>query len=345
MATLVDLASRYRWELMLLVGIPIFEQAWWWLLPHILGNFNLSLDYWSCPPDYSCPPRFISPFLNISLYLLGFFYFHVRRTGRTTLTLLWAFAFVSEAVETATYLLLTVDYLGQWSTIEISGSGWSWQMGLEFLPATMVLVWFARQASKISFGHALVLIGLTNFLFSFGVVISNLENALFADWAESWIWVTFHLLVTLFALWVLSRVDVSREKHQPNIERWTGGWRIPSLFAPLTRLAVQVLPRFDPASGISKELIIALIGLYLLPLVYFHLRSWVVYGFDSPIPIVLEMVTILYTPLLTVIVILLAYAVRVDEPTEDLETAEPKTSPPKPFLCPSYSSPEEPPTS
>ena len=153
MTTLTDLASRYRWELMLLIGIPVIEQTIWWLLPHILGNFNIAFEVWSLP-------ALLRPFLNISLLLLVFFYFQVRGLRRAILSLVWTLAFVYEAVETATYLLLEVDYLEQWSAIEISRPGSTWHIGLDFLPPTMVLVWFARQASKISFSHALVLIGL-----------------------------------------------------------------------------------------------------------------------------------------------------------------------------------------
>ena len=341
MATLTDLASRYRWELMLLVGIPLIERTTLWLLPHILGNFNLSLDYWSCPPDYYCLPFYISPFLNISLYLLGFFYFHVRRTDRTTLTLLWAFAFVSEAVGQATYLLLTVDYLEQLSTIEISDTDWDWHLGLVFLPTTMVLVWFARQASRTSFNHALVFIGVAIALNSSSLYVPGIVFTLLEDWAVVW-WdfAVLALAVTLFAIWVLSRLDLPREKHEADIERWISSWNIPVVSVPLRRLAVRILPRFDPARGISKELLAVLFGLYLLPLVYFQLRSWVFYRFDSGFPIVLEVVSILYTPLLTVIVILLAYAVRVRQPPEGPGTINPTAKPTKPFLSPSYGSEE-----
>ena len=43
MPTLTHLASRYRWELMLLVGIPFINYMSRWLLIKILVNFNLSL--------------------------------------------------------------------------------------------------------------------------------------------------------------------------------------------------------------------------------------------------------------------------------------------------------------
>ena len=316
MTTLTDLASRYRWELMLLIGIPVIEQTIWWLLPHILGNFNITFDVWSLPP-------FLRPFLNTSLLLLGFFYFHVRRLGRITLSLLWAFAFVYEAVETATYLLLNVNYLEQWSAIEISGSGWTWHISLEFLPPTIVLVWFARQASRISFSHALVLIGLATPGYVSRMIMSNLVFARFEDRAAAWDLGAFALVVMLFAVWVLSRLDVPKEKHETDIERWIGSWDIPVFGAALRRLAVRVLPLFDPARGISKELLVALFGLNWLLHAYLSLRSWVVYDFELATFTVTTVVAIVYTPLWTVLVILLAYAVRVRQPPERPSTIEP----------------------
>ena len=338
MATLTQLASRYRWELMLLVGIPFVEWTIWWLLPHILANFNVTFEVW-----FSL--ILIRPFLNISLLILGLFYFQVRRLGRTTLSLLWVFSIVYEAVETTTYLLLDVSDLGQWPAIEISGSGWTWHMSLEFLPATIVLVWFARQASRISFNHALVLIGLATPGYVSSMILSSLVFARFEDRAVAWDLAAFALLFTLFAIWVLSRLNLPREKHEADTKLWIGSWNIPVVSVPLRSLALRVLPRFDPARGISKELLVALFGLHLLPQVYPELKSWFVYGFDSALPIAIRVGTVVFIPLWTVIVILLAYAVRVDEPTEDSTTTEPKTKPSKPFLCPKYSSQEKPPTS
>ena len=297
MATLTHLASRYRWELMLIVGIPVIDRTIWWLLPHIFGNFDVTFEVRSLP-------LFIRLLLNVSLLLLGLFYFQVRRLGRTTLSLLWVFAIVYEAVEITTYQLLDVSDLGQRLAIEISRSEWTWHFGFEFLPTTIVLVWFARQASKISFGHALVLIGLAT--------------------------PGFALLFALFAIWVLSRLDLPREKHEADIERWTASWNLPVVSVPLRRLAVRILPRFDPARGIGKELLVTLFVLGFLPQVYLGLRSWFVYGFDSALPIAIRVITIAYMPLGVVLVILLAYVVRVRQPGERPGTIEPKARPTKP---------------
>ena len=338
MATLTQLASRYRWELMLLVGIPFIERTIWWLLRHILANFNVTFEVWSLP-------SLISPFLNISLLILGLFYFQVRRLGRTTLSLLWVFSIVYEAVETTTYLLLDVSDLGQWPAIEISGSGWTWHFGFEFLPTTIVLVWFARQASKISFGHALVLIGLATPGYVSSMIISSLVFARFEDRAVAWDFAAFALLFTLFAIWVLSRLSLPREKYEADIERWIGSWSIPVVSVPLRSLALRVLPLFDPARGISKELLVVLFVLHFLPQVYLELRIWSVYGFDSPLPIAIQVVTFAFLPLWIVLVILLAYAVRVRQPTDGPGTINPTAKPTKPFLSPRYGSQEEHPIS
>ena len=301
---------------MLLIGIPVIEQTIWWLLPHILGNFNIAFEVWSLP-------ALLRPFLNISLLLLVFFYFQVRGLRRAILSLVWTLAFVYEAVETATYLLLEVDYLEQWSAIEISRPGSTWHIGLDFLPPTMVLVWFARQASKISFSHALVLIGLFIPGYVSRMIMSNFVFARFEDRAAAWDLGAFALVVMLFAVWVLSRLDVPREKHETDIERWVGSWDIPVFGAALRRLAVRVLPLFDPARGISKELLVALFGLNWLLHAYLSLRSWVVYDFELATFTVTTVVAIVYTPLWTVLVILLAYAVRVRQPPERPSTIEP----------------------
>ena len=348
MATLTQLASRYRWELMLIVGIPFIERTIWWLLPHILGNFDMTFDIWSLPP-------FLRPFLNVSLILLALFYFQVRRMGRTILSLLWAYAFVSEAVNIVASPYTYLSDPGQirefsqswWARWEVSVGWWSIDVAYlqSILLTILVLVWFARQASKISFGHALVLIGLATPGYVSSMIMSSLVFARFEDRAVAWDIAAFALLFTLFAIWVLSRLDLPREKHEADIERWIGSLNIPVVSVPLRRLAIRILPRFDPARGIGKELLVALFVLHFLPQVHLELRSWFIYGFDSALPIAIRVGTIAFIPLWIVLVILLAYVVRVRQPPERPGTIEPKTKPPKPFLCPSYSSPEEPPTS
>ena len=315
---------------MLLIGIPLIERTSWWLLPHILGNFNLSLAVWPCPPDYSCLPRYVSLFLNISLYLLGFFYFHVRRMGRTTLSLLWAFAFVSEAVTTAVWLpsnlidhewWLEVSSAPWWVWWVYTGNWWRswWNTVVPVIPQIMVLVWFARQASRISFGHALVFIGLAIAFSSTGLrapigILGSLR-------VGYWDFVIMALVVMLFAVWVLSRLDVPREKHETDIERWIGSWDIPVFDIPvfgaaLRRLAVRVLPRFDPVRGISKELLVALFGLNCLLNAFVRLRYSIGVDFETAILVIRDSLvySIVFWPLSVALVILLAYAVRVRQP-------------------------------
>ena len=75
MHTLTDLASRYRWELMLLIGIPFINYMSEWLLIKILVNFNLSLADRFCPSGLNCSPDYVPPFFSIWLpLLLGYLY-------------------------------------------------------------------------------------------------------------------------------------------------------------------------------------------------------------------------------------------------------------------------------
>ena len=201
---------------------------------------------------------------------------------------------------------------------------WTWWNEGQTFIHLIILMWFARQASKISFSHALVLIGLVNFLFDFVLVMPNLVFVLLEARPAAFDIAAFAILVTLFAVWVLSRLNVPREKHETDIERWVGSWDIPVFGAALRRLAVRVLPLFDPARGISKELLIALFALNWLQSAYLRLRSWVVYDWELDIVIEAFVVPVfVYWPLWIVLVILLAYGVRVRQPRERPATIEP----------------------
>ena len=306
---------------MLLVGIPFINYMSRWLLITILANFDLSLADWFCPSGLNCSPDYVPTFFSIWLpLLLGFlYYFHVRRIRRTTLSLLWAYAIVITAYGTAISLLFAGMDPEWWFR-----APWTWwNEGQTFIHLT-ILMWFARQASKISFSHALVLIGLVNFLFGFGLVMHNLVFALLEDRPGAFDIAVVAILVTLFALWVLLRLDVPREKHEPDIECWIGSWDIPVFGSAVRRLAVRILPRFDPARGITKELIVALFGLNWLLHAFWSLRLWIGQDFEIANFIKGTVVPVfVYWPLWMVLVILLAYGVRVRQPRERPATTEP----------------------
>lgn len=325
---------------MLLVGIPAIDHTSRWLLIKILANFNLSLPDLICSPQI-CSPDYVPTLFSIWLpLLLGYlYYFHVRQLGRTILSLLWALAFVTTAV--GIIMSLPYDVIGiEWSL----RAPWSWLNEIYALFFLFVLIWFARQASRVSFSHALVLIGLSIFLFNFGLVMNNLVFPLLEDRTVSWEFVALNLAGILFALWVLLRLGVPSERHEADVERWIDSWDIPFYGAALRRLAVRILPRFDPARDISKELLAALFGLFLLPQAYGALRFWDLYRFETAETTATTVAGIAYAPLWIVLVILLAYAVRVRQPTEGPEN-DPKAGPTKPFLSPRYGSQEKPPIS
>ena len=326
---------------MLLVGIPFIDQMSTWLFIKILANFNLSLPDLICHPQI-CSPEYVPNFFSmwLPLLLVYFYYSRVRHLGRPILSLLWAYAFVSTAV--GTVMSLPHDVIGiEWRF----RAPWSWLDEIQTLIHFFILIWFARLASRFSFSHALVLIGLSNFLFGLGLSLSNLLFRLLEESVIAWDILALTLVGNFFAFWVLLRLDVPRENRETDIERWIGSWDIPFYGVKLRRLAVRVLPRFDPAVNISKELLVGLFGMYLLPQVYIVLRFWDFYRFETVESTAITVVGIVYTPLWIVLVILLAYAVRVRQPPESPTTIEPTATPTKPFLCPSYDSQEKPPTS
>lgn len=314
MATLTQLASRYRWELMLFVGIPFIEWTTWWFLPHILSNFNIAFDVDSFP-------SYIAPFQNLSLALLGVLYFRVRRLGRAMLSLLWAFAFAYEVVVTAGHLVLNATDPEGWSAVSAT---W-WSVGI-FLVSIMILVWFARVASRTSFNHALVLIGLAIVLNGSYLLTSDLIFARFVDGPVAWDFVVTALVVTLFAVWVLARLDLAGGPHETDIERWALSLNVPIFGDLLRRFTVRMLPRFDPANGVNKELIITLFGMSWLLVVYITLRSQVGHNLETVDLILVPVLGIVLWTFSIALAIILAYVLRVRRQPESPSTLEPTST-------------------
>ncbi len=288
---------------MLFIGITLVEQTSWWLLTHVFGNFNITF-------DVDSSPSYTAPLLNVSLVLLGILYFRVRRLGRTTLSLLWGFAFVYEAVATVDYLVLDVADIEQSSVVSAS---W-WSLGT-FLASNAILVWFARQASTTSFNHALVLIGLATVFNGLGLLMPNLVFARFVGGPVAWDLVVITLLVTLFAVWVLSRLDMAGGPQETDFKHRGGSLNVAVFSDAIDRFTSQVLPRFDPACGSYRETILTLFGMSGLLPVYITLRIWA--GHDLEVTeFVPPVLGIMIWILSLVLVILIAYAVRVRQPPE-----------------------------
>lgn len=299
---------------MLFIGIPLVEQTSWWLLTNILGNFSITFDIDSFP-------SYIAPFLNISLVLLGILYFRVRRLGRAMLSLLWGFAFVYEVIVTTDHLVLNVTDPERWSVV----SGTWWSVGA-FLVSIMTLVWFARLASRISFNHALVLIGLATVLSGSGLLIQNLIFARFVGGPLTLDFVVIALVVTLFAVWVLARLDLAGGPHETEFKHWAYSLNVPVFGGAVDRFTVRVLPRFDPACGSYREVILTLFGMSWLLVVYITLRSLVGRDLETVDLVLVPVLGIMLWTLSIALTIILAYVLRVRRQPESPSTLEPTST-------------------
>ena len=190
-------ALRYQWAVLLFVGVPSVWAIGWWLVYDLL-SLGDPLRRW------------LAPLLVVWLapLLLGVFFLPVRRLGRPTLSLVWGFALVATSVSAALFTFF-FNVPVHWLTYHIV---WA--------PAsTIVVVWFARRASAISFRHMLLLVGLWTAItwtgqllyppstrvsgFGWSFSWPGMGWALLSDWIEYSIYVAY----VLTAIWALSHAD------------------------------------------------------------------------------------------------------------------------------------------
>ena len=193
-------ALRYQWTVLLFVGVPAVVVIGWRLVyaPLSLGD-PLALTGWLAP------------------LLLGVFFLPIRRLGRPTLSLVWGFALVTTSVGAA-YTTFAVNVYVHWTPYP-----WMPYFIAQTLAHTIVVVWFARRASAISFRHALLVVGLWTALVWYAALMSPpfLRNS-GLDWSSDspghrwallgqWIDYAVYAAYILTAIWVLSHADSAKE--------------------------------------------------------------------------------------------------------------------------------------
>ena len=151
----------------------------------------------------------------LGLLLLGGFYILVRRMGRPMLSLVWAYAFAESVI--IGIVALFIHMIG-------AGVDWWWFA----LTSTILLIRFAGKASRISFSHGLLLVGLSPVLLGPTSIIPpiveyigasevsyfNASGRLLISWSPIWLFllrdcVPYLIGVAhiLYAVWVLAHVD------------------------------------------------------------------------------------------------------------------------------------------
>ena len=149
------LLGRHRWELLLLVGIPavafIFSGVGVGVGPWVSTTLLLLLHFSSGIGH------------GFTAILLVVTYFQVRELGRPTLSLFWEYSLFAAVITTLsaiTAALVAIAFL----RLEISSSHlalFPLIRVVESAPGALVLLWFARRASRISLAHAYLLVAAT----------------------------------------------------------------------------------------------------------------------------------------------------------------------------------------
>ena len=201
MRGLADTAAKYRWELLLFIGLPLLsDAAAFEVLTFPIRVVLLIVRTTGLLIPIPSIDTFGAFSLHVHAFLLGiFYYFHVRRSGRRTLSLVWAYAFAATAIGAVAAWAPDLD------------SPWHWLApGAEALAGGIVLVWFAAQASRVSLGHAFLLIGLSTALHGYGTVAIYLS----VPWTEGnpayWLVAILSIAQGLLAVRVLAQFDSAR---------------------------------------------------------------------------------------------------------------------------------------
>ncbi len=201
MRGIADTAAKYRWELLLFIGLPLLsDAAAFEVLTFPIRVVLLIVRTTGLLIPIPSIDTFGAFSLHVHAFLLGiFYYFHVRRSGRRTLSLVWAYAFAATAIGAVAAWAPDLDSPWEWLT---PGAG--------ALAGGVVLVWFATRASRFSLGHAFLLIGLSTALHGYGTVAIYLS----VPWTEGnptyWLVSPLTIAHGLLAVWALARFDSTR---------------------------------------------------------------------------------------------------------------------------------------
>ena len=201
MRELATLAGKYRWELLLFIGLPLLSDTAAFevlTIPIRVAVLILKATGLLIPvPSIDTLGAFS---LHVHAFLLGFFYyFHVRRSGKRTLSLVWAYAFAATAIGAVAAWAPDLD------------AQWEWLApGAEALAGGLALVWFAARASRFSLAHAFVLIALSTALYGYGSVAIYFS----VPWTEAnpayWLVSILAIAQGLLAVRVLAQFDSTR---------------------------------------------------------------------------------------------------------------------------------------
>lgn len=205
-AALSHFLSTYRWELWLVVGIPA--------IAFVVGN---AVNIWGSAlstSDLQALNLTTAISSVFALLLLAVFYPRVRALGREFLLLLWSYFIIKAAIGVVAGW---ISYLG---TVDMADSlfrfYWTfWVLLFAQVPAFLVLLWFSRQASKLSLSHAYFLVVLTTFAVSRPLSSSLIEGSVAAIVGPILVTGTMAFSLMILKAWLLGDFD----KRGPGFQR------------------------------------------------------------------------------------------------------------------------------
>ena len=281
----------YRWELWLFFGVPVAAALVEWAIYSVFSPTSDIGDRW-----YYVWLHLPSAVAWFSVLAVS--YWWVRRLKRPLLRLLWQHSLVAITVGTTLSLVVVnLLYEDDLSPLQQGLMG-SLSVGILIPMQLMILVWFARRASRGGFKYALVFVGLT--------AIPE---------------------VTPFPLWVI----------EGRVAIWSLGFYFGGILLSvmLTLVALWVLHRADSGGSVSGRAIAALFLAALLGHVALHLATLSEWWLVWPEAEWLAVGTVIVTAgvvLQHMVAVGLAYLVRVREvePYFDPEEQPPTDEPPEP---------------
>ena len=201
MRGLAETAAKYRWEILLFLGLPFLaDAAAFEVLTIPLRIVLLVLSITGLLIPVPSIESFGAFSLHVHAFLLGIiYYFYIRRSGRRTLSLVWAYAFTATVIGAVAAWAPELD------------STWQWLVpAAEAMAGGVALLWLAARASRFSFGHAFLLVFLSTALHSHWTVAVYFS----VPWTESnpayWLVSLLAIAQGLLAVRVFARFDSAR---------------------------------------------------------------------------------------------------------------------------------------
>ena len=198
MAAIARFISSYRWELWLVIGIPTIARV------TRLNAFYLQ-DLLGIHQGFIKPGNVVPSVVFV--LLLAVSYPFVRRLGREFLTLLWGYWVVASAIG----LMVLGSLFTTEVTLPKAGIGVMLSLTMIVSLITTVvyfvaLLWFARQASRLSITHAFFFVAFVS-LASVGFVQRPDSTTAWVPIASWAVGSAIALCVKLVKVWLLGNID------------------------------------------------------------------------------------------------------------------------------------------